>query len=67
MFYNTKIRALFLIQHVCWQVFNEKPCFIDLSQKNTLLYCILITILSGNACRKTCFFACFSPKISFSL
>ena len=45
MFYNTKIRALFVTVYVLQHIFDQKLYFIDLSQKNIAFYCILVTLL----------------------
>ena len=45
MFYNTKIRSLFVIIYVLQYIFNRYLNFIDLGQKVGVSYCILVNIL----------------------
>lgn len=44
MFYNTKIRPLFVTTYVLQHIFDQNLYFIDVSQKNKAFYFILVTL-----------------------
>ena len=66
MFYNTKIRTLFVMTYVLQHIFDQNLCFIDLSQKNIASHCILVTPFPC-FCYITYIIVCLSQKISFDL
>ena len=44
MFYNTKIRPLFVMTYVLQHIFDQNIYFIDVSQKNRVFHCILVML-----------------------
>lgn len=44
MFYNTKIRPLFVMIYVLQHIFDRNIYFIDVSQKNRAFHCILVML-----------------------
>ena len=63
MFYNTKIEPLFVIVYVWQHVFNEKPCFIDVSQKKEVFCYIMVAIIWRFVSHNILFLLLFSRNI----